>query len=191
MIENTSHMTVHILSLSGKELKTIKDTYADSFFISENKIYLKNAEFGHFSYLDENDEIINLPVKDNEYIEMINNDHVSSISYEDNTFNTLVSHYRSLTDTKDIHIFTNELVTYFDDQYIYTSQLSGMQKYRIYDLDANLVKEIVPSQSIQTINGETDFSVICRVIDNKIIAYNFTGPIECNTDTGQCKYTVQ
>lgn len=90
------------------------------------------------------------------------------------------------------------LVTYFDDQYIYTSQLSGMQKYRIYDLDAYLVKEIIPSQSIQieennvpSINGETDFSVICRVIDNKIIAYNYTGPIECNTDTGQCKYTVQ
>lgn len=202
MIEDTSHMTIHILSLSGKELKSIKDTYADSFFISENKIYLRNAEFGHFSYLDENDEIINLPVKDNEYIEMINNDHVSSISYEDNTFNTLFSHYRSLTDTKDIHIFTNELVTYFDDQYIYTSQLSGMQKYRIYDLDAYLVKEIIPSQSIQieeneknnmpSINGDgIDFSVICRVIDNKIIAYNFTGPIECNTDTGQCKYTVQ
>ena len=133
---------------------------------------------------------------------MINNDHVSSISYEDNTFNTLFSHYRSLTDTQDIHIFTNELVTYFDDQYIYTSQLSGMQKYRIYDLDAYLVKEIIPSQSIQieeneknnipSINGDgTDFSVICRVIDNKIIAYNYTGPIECNTDTGQCKYTVQ
>lgn len=202
MIENTSHMTIHIFSLSGKELKSIKDTYADSFFISGNKIYLRNAEFGHFSYLDENDEIINLPVKDNEYIEMINNDYVSSISYEDNTFNTLFSHYRSLTDTKDIHIFTNELVTYFDDQYIYTSQLSGMQKYRIYDLDAYLVKEIIPSQSIQieeneknnmpSINGDgTDFSVICRVIDNKIIAYNFTGPIECNTDTGQCKYTVQ
>ena len=77
-----------------------------------------------------------------------------------------------------------------------------MQKYRIYDLDAYLVKEIIPSQSIQieeneknnmpSINGDgTDFSVICRVIDNKIIAYNFTGPIECNTDTGQCKYTVQ
>lgn len=201
MIEDTSHKTIHILSLSGKELKTIKDTYADSFFISGNKIYLRNAEFGHFSCLDENDGIINLPVKDNEYIEMINNDHVSSISYEDNTFNTLFSHYRSLTDTKDIHIFTNELVTYFDDQYIYTSQLSGMQKYRIYDLDANLIKEIIPSQSIQieeneennirSINGETDFSVICRVIDNKIIAYNFTGPIECNIDTGQCKYTVQ
>lgn len=198
MIEDTSHKTIHILSLSGKELKSIKDTYADSFFISENKIYLRNAESGHFSYLDENDEIINLPVKDNEYIEMINNDHVSSISYEDNTFNTLFSHYRSLTDTKDIHIFTNELVTYFDDQYIYTSQLSGMQKYRIYDLDANLIKEIIPSQSIQieennilSINGVTDFSVICRVIDNKIIAYNYTGPIECNTDTGQCKYTVQ
>lgn len=197
MIENTSHMTIHIFSLSGKELKSIKDTYADSFFISDNKIYLRNAELGHFSYLDENDEIINLPVKDNEYIEMINNDHVSSISYEDNTFNTLFSHYRSLTDTKDIHIFTNELVTYFDDQYIYTSQLSGMQKYRIYDLDANLVKEIIPSQSIQieennvrSINGETDFSVICRVIDNKIIAYNFTGPIECSTDTGVCKYTI-
>ncbi len=199
MIEDTSHRTIHILSLSGKELKTIKYTYADSFFISENKIYLRNGESGHFSYLDENDAIIDLPVKDNEYIEMINNDHVSSISYEDNT---LVSHYRSLTDTKDIHIFTNELVTYFDDQYIYTSQLSGMQKYRIYDLDAYLVKEIIPSQSIQieeneknnipSINGDgTDFSVICRVIDNKIIAYNYTGPIECNTDTGQCKYTVQ
>lgn len=74
-----------------------------------------------------------------------------------------------------------------------------MQKYRIYDLDANLIKEIIPSQSIQieennesSISGDgTDFSVICRVIDNKIIAYNFTGPIECNTDTGQCKYTVQ
>ena len=75
-------------------------------------------------------------------------------------------------------------------------------KYRIYDLDANLIKEIIPSQSIQieeneennipSINGDgTDFSVICRVIDNKIIAYNYTGPIECNTDTGQCKYTVQ
>lgn len=74
-----------------------------------------------------------------------------------------------------------------------------MQKYRIYDLDANLIKEIIPSQSIQieennilSINGDgTDFSVICRVIDNKIIAYNYTGPIECNIDTGQCKYTVQ
>lgn len=74
-----------------------------------------------------------------------------------------------------------------------------MQKYRIYDLDANLIKEIIPSQSIQieennvpSINGDrNDFSVICRIIDNKIIAYNFTGPIECNNDTGQCKYTVQ
>ena len=195
MIEDTSHRTIHILSLSGKELKTIKYTYADSFFISENKIYLRNGESGHFSYLDENDAIIDLPVKDNEYIEMINNDHVSSISYEDNT---LVSHYRSLTDTKDIHIFTNELVTYFDDQYIYTSQLSGMQKYRIYDLDAYLVKEIIPSQSIQieennvpSISGDkNDFSVICRVIDNKIIAYNLMGPIECNTDTGVCKYII-
>lgn len=35
MIEDTSHKTIHILSLSGKELKTIKDTYADSFFISD------------------------------------------------------------------------------------------------------------------------------------------------------------
>ena len=68
----------------------------------------------------------------------------------------------------------------------------------IFDLDANLIKEIIPSQSIQieennilSINGVTDFSVICRVIDNKIIAYNYTGPIECNIDIGQCKYTVQ
>ena len=67
------------------------------------------------------------------------------------------------------------------------------------DMQMSLVKEIIPSQSIQieennvpSISGDkNDFSVICRVIDNKIIAYNLMGPIECNTDTGQCKYTVQ
>ena len=93
---------------------------------------------------------------------------------------------------------------------IYTSFFSLQLKqftikdceYLLFELNCfrrNLIKEIIPSQSIQieennvpSINGDrNDFSVICRVIDNKIIAYNFTGPIECNNDTGQCKYTVQ
>ncbi len=196
MIENISHMTIHIFSLTGKEMKTIKDTYADSFFISKDKIYLKNGESGHFAYLDENDEIVNVPIQNDEYVEMVNQDSISTISYDDNT---LVSHYRSINDLQDIHIFSNEMITYFNEQYIYTSQLEGEQKYRIYDLDANLVQEIIPSQSISveecnvtSINGgKTDFSVICRVIDNKIIAYHTEGPIECNIDTGTCRYVIQ
>lgn len=186
LIENTSNMTIHILSLSGKELKTIKDTYADSFFISANKIYLRNGEVGHFSYLDENDEIVNVPIQDHEYVEMVNNNHISTISYTDE--NTMVSHYRNIDDLNDIHLFTNEIITYFDDEYIYTSQLYGLQKYRIYDLDANLIQEIIPSQSIL---NEGDFSVICRVINHKIIAFHSDGPIECDSKTGACRYVIQ
>ena len=195
MIENSAHMTIHILSLSGKELKTIKDTYADSFYISSERIYLRNGELGHFSYLDENDEIVNVPIQDNEYIEMINNNHISSISYTDE--NTMVSHYRNINELQDIHLFTNEIITYFDDKYIFTSQIDGQQKYRIYDLNANLLKEIIPSQSIQSEGKDTsntnenDFSVICRVIDNKIIVYNSEGPIECNFENGKCRYVIQ
>lgn len=194
MIENESNMTIHILSLSGKELKIIKNTYADSFFISSDRIYLRNGEFGHFSYLNEDDEIINIPIQENEYVEMVNNNHISSISYSDE--NILISHYRSIEDLTDIHLFINEMITYFNDKYIFTSQLKGTQKYRVYDLNANLLKEIIPSKSIQSNitnpnEKESDFSVICRVIDNKIIAFNSKGPIECDFETEVCRFVIQ
>ena len=196
-IEDSSNKTIHIFSLSGKEVKTLKDTYADSFFISENKIYLRNGELGHFAYLDENDGIVDLPIQDNEYVEIINDDYVSSISYEDE--NTLISHYRSINDLQDIHRFTNEMITYFDDKYMYTSQVKGVQKYRIYDLNANLIQEIIPSNSIQSEENsissvytwKSDFSVICRVIGDKIIAFNTNGPIECDRNTGTCRYLIK
>ena len=78
-------------------------------------------------------------------------------------------------------IFSHLYILYWFTNTFFVNFSSGLQ------LSIKIEENNVPS-----INGDrNDFSVICRVIDNKIIAYNFTGPIECNTDTGQCKYTVQ
>ena len=102
-------------------------------------------------------------------------------------------------DTHELVMETkNESIDYFDDKYIYTTDISSPNvTYRVYDYDKNLIHEIKPSDSLQS-EAYTpifivphDFSTISAVTDGHIIASSLisdtlTG-IVCSIEDGSCK----
>lgn len=94
-------------------------------------------------------ELIKRIVPDNplEYILFINGDYV--ITHTTNVLETAdmtepleitASLYKQ---DQLIMTFDTELINYVDEEYVYTSQLEGNQIYRKYDMDKNLISEIV------------------------------------------------
>lgn len=104
----------------------------------------------------------------------------------------LMGHLYDLQSNEEIFSIAYEMINYFDDTYIYTSQVRDKQSYRIYNYDGELVKEIVPSDSLEvqtTVSNvfwQTDFSQIIRIFKGNIIARSSDGYIACNIESGQC-----
>lgn len=93
------------------------------------------------------------------------------------------------------------MIGYYDDNYIYITVLNTPNtKYRVYDKNYQLVKEINPSESlhsesnIESIFSKHDFDYIYRVFNNYIVTSLKEGDTSkiaaCSIDSGVCKVIV-
>ncbi|NLA52593.1 MAG: hypothetical protein GX860_10815, partial [Alcaligenaceae bacterium] len=148
-------------------------------------------------------------VHDNDSLLFVNGDKFGTynVSKKANEVDDLSEIY---TITKIFDLETNkllfethdEMIGYFDDEYVYVASLKEEEmKYIKYDYEYNIIQEITPSdfmtssRLLDTIFISQDFYHIIRVIDDSIISKGFIdGKISyfyCSFEVNHCEVFYQ
>lgn len=213
--EDTQQSIIHVYNQQLKEEKVIKpDGYVYRLFAEGSHVYLVG---GAFDGEKNGTLILHLDDLSTESI-FLNGNREYYLFFRDNTYATRsldksvdevdnpseITYYSTIYDRKTnepLFEVTNELIGYYDDNYIYTTVLNTPNtKYRVYDKNYQLVKEINPSDSIQSesnidvIFSKQDFDYIYRVFNNYIITSLIENDISkivaCSIESGRCKVVV-
>lgn len=203
---------IHVYRIGGKELKTITvQGIAHHLFADGQTIYFSsdNTETGastayeidtedlaceallggkDFSFVFENEKKMSYYT--------LNHKFTDSVETDDIVFSSKI--YDFITDS-DVFGVQDEIINYFDADYIYTSTLKEeSMTYHIYDWNGKVVREIKPSDDIgsspliSSLFGRTDASQIIRIIDRKIVGYtiddlNTQHFFTCDIESGACR----
>lgn len=209
---SSAESLIHAYRIGQKELKTITvPGIAHHLFADGQTIYFSsdNTETGastayeidtedltceallggkDFSFVFENEKKMSYYT--------LNHKFTDSVKTDDIVFSSKIYDF---TADSDVFAVQDEIINYFDADYIYTSTLKEeAMTYHIYDWDGNMVREITPSKDIGSsplivsLFGKTDASQIVRIIDKKIIGYtmddlNIQHFFACDIESGGCR----
>lgn len=203
-IESSDEGIVHFFDLYGNERQVIKFG-ADIVNITSNgddiiifcisSIYAVDIDSFRKSTVAEKDNTAFIYVCGNQYsyYTVMN---VEEMYEEDLKVHTGIN---DITEGKELFGIDNSIIDYFDDSYIYTTTLEEDPKYRIYDWNSELIKEIEPSKTLGSSEGalpialnEMNFSSIVRVWNQQLIGYHFKeSEIElfaCDIENAKCRF---
>lgn len=209
--EGTFLNTVHVYNQKLNEVKVIKaDGYISRIFAEGDNVYLSGGAFD-----GEKGGTLILHLNDLSTDEIYPGEKETYVFFREDTYATRsinksinevgdpseITYHSTIYDKKTNEVIfevENELIGYYDDAYIYTTTLKNPNaKYRIYDFNHQLIKEINPSDSLpreaglDVIFSTQDFDSIYRVFNNHIIS-GTTSPdkfeiVACSIDSGACK----
>lgn len=180
------------------EIPSDKELDFNTVFITNNTIYSNTSALNL-----ESGKVYSYP--ENHLFVYANDNYYATRTFDksaDETadFNTVTHTFQLYkSDTNELVFETkNESIDYFDDNYIYTTDISSPNvTYRVYDYDKNLIHEIKPSDSIPTepftpiFIVQHDFSTISAVVDDHIITSsiqsNTAKGVVCSIEDGSCK----
>lgn len=209
--ENSDKEKLHVYDNSLKEVCNIQleGKISDIFAIS-NKIYIDTLNIDQHKTCTLNlntMDIEQLNLDDHEIFLYANEEYYATRTYnkslnEANANDIIHTSKLYAVNNEELLNIDNEIIGYFDDQYIYTTAINSDHiVYRIYDYDLNLIKEITPSDYVQGNQDELvlgmDFecNLILRVINGNIISdvkvddtREYFG---CSVDTGICKMITE
>lgn len=210
--ENAEKELLHIYDDSLKEIDEIQlEGKVSDLFASDNRIYIDilNSDKHNVFILDlETMNLEQLNLNDQEAFLCANEKYYATRTY-DKSLNEAnaeeIVHTSKIYDVntnKELLDIENEIIGYFDDQYIYTTVLHAEHiLYRIYDYDLNLVKEIKPFDYVQSNQEELilgmnkECNLILRVINGTIISDVKNDEIKdyfaCSVDSGVCKMITE
>ncbi len=200
VVENKDNDILHIYDLNGSEIKSID---------LEGSVYNLLGD-GDFVYIVLGGKILKVSMKSYEK-ELI--DEGEAYVFESNgllsSYTIDASSNRMTSLIKDIDknelVFTldEHIIDYFDKSYIFSTTVNEEHtKYHIYDWNGQLVKEIIPYDSLgENKEGampialnDSEYSSIVRIWQNQIIGscYGNQGMryFSCDIDEGSCKYIV-
>lgn len=202
---------VHIYDQRLKEVKVIEPQgFINRLFVEGDNVYLIDgvSEKGRKGNLILNlkDLSVTSQFLQNNELLVFARDNTYAVRDLDKLFNEVddpmdITHHSRIYEKETNNIIfevKNELIGYYDDEYIYTATLNTPNtKFRVYDYNKNLIKEIIPSQSllrepkIEVIFVRQDFDFIYRIFNNHIITGARNGAsfeiVSCSIDTGKCE----
>ncbi len=200
VVENNENDILHIYDLSGKEITS---------FNLEGTVYNLIGD-GDCVYVILGGKLLRVSL-DNYEKEMIqegeayvceSNGLVSSYTIDDSS-NGMTSYIKDFHTNEVKFTLENHLIDYFDTEYIYTTTINEEHtKYHIYDWNGQLIKEIIPYDSLgenpegamPIAMNDSEYSSIVRIWNHQIIGscYGNQGMryFTCDIDDGGCKYIV-
>lgn len=203
---------IHMYQMNGKEMNSFRiPGIAYSFFTDDNTVFFSSEnssaavstvykmELNSFTYesLFNGKDFTFVYADDQKMAYYTLNHKFTDTSAEDE-----IVFYSKIYDFKknsDIFAIQDEIINYFDSDYIYTSVLkSEAMVYHIYDWSGIMMKEISPSADLKTsvsvpsLFGNTDASQILRIIDNNIVGYTLDDLysqhfFKCSINSGACR----
>jgi hypothetical protein len=208
---SSAESLIHVYRIGGKEVKKITvPGIAHHLFADGETIYFSsdNTETGASTAYEINTEDFTcealLGGKDISFVfeneqkmayYTLNQKFTDSVKTDDIVFSSKIYDF---TADSDVFAVQDEIINYFDADYIYTSTLKKeAMTYNIYDWNGNTVSEITPSDDIgsspliSSLFGNTDASQIIRIIDKKIIGYTMDDQhnqhfFACEIESGGC-----
>ncbi len=193
---------IHIHSFDGKEKTSYSENsnigglIADGknifYSLYENEKYiLKKLNLDDFT-IDIND------IRNNVFV-YEDDDKISTYQIHEDQSITSYIYLLDHLDTSIIEI-ENEIINYFDEEYIYTSTTSSSNMiYHIYDWNGQMYKEIIPANqilnedcSVTNMFWEADATQIIRIVSGNVIGNTtIQGKdqfFKCDIENGTCSF---
>ena len=203
-IEENGKYLIHIHDLFGKERAIFEEeSYVDHLIADGDRIYYTSLSHDKsvLKYIDCKDLQRYFIDIDFQTFIFENLNKISVYTCEQLTSGEDIVIHAAIIDIdtkKTLFNIDNAIVNYFDENYIYTSSTNEKYaKYRLYDWNGNLIKEISPSEEIlgnecNTSNmfWKTNGSQIIRIVDKYIVASTTRGKTDqfyvCSIESGHC-----
>lgn len=200
VVENKENDVLHIYDLSGKELTSLdlEGTVYNLIGDGENVFVILGGQLVKVS-LDSYEKVL---IDEGEAYVCESNGLLSSYTIDDSS-NMMTSHIKEIRTQEVKFTLENQIIDYFNDEYIYATTVNEEHtKYHIYDWNGQLIKKIIPYDSLgENAEGampialnDSEYSTIVRIWNNQIIGscYGNQGMryFSCDIDNGSCKYIV-
>ena len=200
VVENKENDVLHIYDLSGKEITSLNlgGTVYNLIGDGENVFVILGGQLVKVSL----DSYEKDTIDEGEAYVCESDGLISSYTIDDSS-NMMTSHIKDFQTGEVKFTLENQIIDYFNDEYIYATTVNEEHtKYHIYDWNGQLIKEIIPYDSLgENTEGampialnDSEYSTIVRIWHNQIIGscYGNQGMryFSCDIDNGSCKYIV-
>ena len=200
VVESKEKDVLHIYDLSGKEITTLDlgGTVYNLIGDGDLVFVVLGGQLVEVSLNNYEKDI----VSEGEAYVCESSGLISSYTIDDSS-NMMTSYIKDYRTNEVKLTLENHIIDYFNDEFIYATTVNEEHtKYHIYDWNGQLIKEVIPYNSLgESTEGampialnDSEYSTIVRIWQNQIIGscYGNQGMryFSCDIDSGSCKYIV-